>query len=203
MYQKFNMNSKEAFLKMVSQNKVKDIGRGAEGTAYLMNNGSIMKCLDDKYQINEERQKYLLTANDVNVDHFCLPQNIYLVDGKIIGYDAAYFKNNLFNNNNHGVIDKAMAYKIIAAREDLLDDIRKLTELKYYLYDLRGNLLFDGENFGVIDTINYIYDEKIKILTNIISMDYAILYRLNKYDNTIDYNIGENVVRCLKRNNRI
>ena len=195
-------NSLDDFYRFVHQNHPIEIGRGAEGYAFLADPNTVIKVMNGRNIKPISEWGNLILDGDYDTKNFYFPSELYVVNNNLVGYKAAFFNNNIFVKGFH--VDKDMAYKLLKARDELIKDIEILTKAGYYLFDIQANLLFNGNNFGVIDTLNFYNDPKKARLVNVMIFDHAINKALVKNDKDYtDYAFGENLSLSLKKNNVI
>ena len=145
------------------------LGEGAEGECYLFKNNfgenETLKIIDKdvRYGINN-----VILDSTINLKSFAFPKKVYMNDGKVVAYTARYFTDYLKSNNNVPFIINADLFCNSISR--FIDDLRILSAVGIYIYDLDYNLLFDNFNLVAIDTLNYevrdydTFDDNIKIL---------------------------------------
>ena len=188
------------FMQYIESNTVGEIGRGREGSAFLTNNDRVIKYIKSglarKYCLTDER---LLTTDKVWLEHFYLPETLFAIGNQIIGYETRYFSNDLFSKK--GKIDQQFVDRLVMARAKLLEEIKLLYQLHYFVLDLPPNILFDGKEFACIDTLNYQYKPKVRLVENQVVLDNAICCALTKYDSTFKYQHFGSLELTLKKNN--
>ena len=193
-------NTRSEFLKYIKGNSIEEIGRGREGIAFLTRDGRVIKYIESglakEYQLND---KTLLTTDVVWLESFYLPEVIYAIGNKIIGYETRYFSNNLFDKK--GKINQTFIDHLLIARKNLLRDAKVLCDHHFFIYDAPPNILFNGKNLAFIDTLNYKYNPKVKLIENQMVLDHAICCALSKYDESFKYQYFEGLGLALKKNN--
>lgn len=175
--------SHSEFLKFAKPQLVKYLASGSEGDVFLTKSGDIIKVMTFYYE-----QRYLcdcqdaIFSNELQLDSFIFPDELYVVDGLIVGYREKYFENDLFHT------DLDMNYSIenlIKAREKFIEDTKVLTEHGYQLFDLARNILFDNNKLVAIDTLDYV-KKNVSLQFNIGAVDYAILTSISDCCPNID-----------------
>lgn len=162
-----NFNSLKEFLIFLGKNKccLLPNGEGAEGRCYLSKiDGKIYKIINkldiDGKPINNYDIKKIITINDVNLVYYVLPEELYVMNGKLIGYKTKYVKDDIFLE---GVTTKRICKEVynldekilLSAYYRILKETDKLSDEKIKIYDLTYNLLFNGEDYYGIDTCGY------------------------------------------------
>ena len=155
------------------------LGDGAEGTAYLTKDGNVLKIIYNN-MIRPDYDSTMLTTDIIDLESFLFPTEIYTYKGKIIGYKTRYFAGDIFYNNR--MIDSTWMdlNQLLKAREKMLKDIEKLSELNYVIVDLPYNILYNGKSLAGCDTLAYTrVDDNIDVLSsNIEALDAAINTKL-------------------------
>lgn len=195
MIKYFNNNAEvKAYIKNLA---VKNVGKGTEGQVWLTRDNDTIK-----YAVKEFRQTYkpeMLTEDDMPLESFMFPTEIFVENGFVAGYRAKYFKGDIFNRMDTKTGSIINLEKLAKAREKMIKDIEVLTKAKYKIEDIENNLLFDGERLAAIDTLDYPRISNIELYENIELLDYAIMTRLvlispkiqrlrySSFDEMVDY----------------
>ena len=189
--------------KYISNLSIKTIGKGTEGYVSLTKDNDTIKYID-----NIERKPYtstIITKDDLNLESFAFPTEIFVVNEFVAGYRAEYFENDIFNCMNYktGItFDLRNLYK---ARLKMIKDIEVLSKNKYKMSDIANNLLFNGEKLMAIDTLSYHKVKNLYAYDNIEEFDYAIKYRLCLIDQkAVRWNdlSGDEVIKKIAQANR-
>lgn len=201
-----NFNSREEMLTYINNlsNGFKEcLGKGSSALSYLGNDNQVYKI----YNVFENVNLDIINSN-LNLEYFIFPQEIYLVDNKLAGYQTKYIKDDILVNTkslimkeNTGEIDYS---KLREAYERFLLEIDMITEKGICLYDLIGNLLFDGENLYAIDVDDYKYveiDYHSLYQKNIEIVDKALEYELENYYKSLNLEMPD-VINELKSEKR-
>ena len=156
------------------QNKF--IGSGAEGECYLVNN-EVYKIYDPVYELDKYTSNPIC-KDDLNLESFLFPEEIYTY-----GEDK-----NVFACKTSPYVEKDVL-KISLLRKHIIPDINKIKEaLKVLIKDIyilsrnnitaidlaKRNMLFDGDKFYVIDTLDYDIVDEYTYLDNIDLLKKAI-----------------------------
>ena len=81
--------------KYVLSNSNKKIGSGWEGTVYLANDNNTLKLFKNKYKVLLTNDR--ITTQDLSLESFIFPDELFVCEDLIYGYKAKYFSNDLFN----------------------------------------------------------------------------------------------------------
>lgn len=177
---KFVYNSYIDFSNMImSKDVVRKVGSGGDGTCYLKKDGNCYKVFDG---ISTSNFTETITQDDCKLDYILLPEDVYYCEGYIVGTKVRYVDNDIlldFEEDSIGYYYK----KMLEALPRFINDIKKLSELKIYMYDLCFNLMFDGKDFYAIDTVCYYKKEDNTVEEvynlNIDILKYALEHELN------------------------
>lgn len=166
----------------------KNIGSGGEGTCFLGNDEFVYKIYDgpDEREVNPYT---IYTTGDVSSDLIIFPQDVYVVNDRLVGYKTKYIPNDVFLNPKAAFEMAGSESCIIEAFWEMVAEIKRLASEKIFMYDLIGNLMFDGKHFYAIDTSEYQHlpdkcDEEI-IALNIESLIEALELQLMFDENEI------------------
>ena len=156
-----------------SQSKLKS---GSEGTCYLGKDDKVYKIVEaDNAHIFDVDS--VITEDDLFLPSFAFPDELYAVDGKVMGYRTRRVKKDLFSEENLQSLDNIIDLdfeKLAKAYYEMLTDIELLSDEKILIYELAYNLMFDGEKFTAIDTCGYKRVDYDPLQKNIESLNYAI-----------------------------
>lgn len=193
---------------------VRQIGVGYEGRAFLTRDNKVIKIFFKKTPlISEDKADQIIMKQDAENKSVFFPDKLFICDGKIIGYTSDYFGDTVapFNMMNMP-IKKRLTYdysqnkfnrvnfsKLHDAREALFRDILLLSEQGICLEDVSSNILYDGQRFGLVDTLRYGRSDKASFTGNIQLIDTAMLEAFEEFNPefTADYNqsFEKNVAR--------
>lgn len=164
----FRVEEKEVFKNNIEKHQ--SLRPGGEGICYAIGN--------DVYKIykNDRDIEKPICKDDLNLESFLFPEEIYRCNNKIFSYKTPYIENNEFKITSFRNWKIPNVNKIKEALIPLVRDIYILSKNNIYAIDLTWrNTLFDGEKIYIIDTLDYeIVDEdpledNIKSLKNIIT----------------------------------
>ncbi len=178
-----------------------EIGFGTEGVAYFdMRNDRVIKTLDDK-MYNPEK---LITEDDIKLDSFKFPKDLYVCNDELLGYSSSYFRGDLFNDNTYGRYKRIDLIKLLNASKVMLKDINSLTDNHIYSYDLYSNMMFDGNVLAACDTLNYYRDysddlDEKNLSNYIYSLNYELSIRLTDYNYDFNSSFEDNVNDYMKK----
>ena len=202
-----NFNSRDELINYIytsSNGLYRCIGKGSNSFCHLGNDNKTYKI----FNVFEEKDLSIYRQPDL--EHFIFPEEIYLVDNKLAGYKTKYIDNDilvstksLIMGENPKELDLSVLKK---AYEEFIVEVDTLSRQGICLYDLIGNLLYDGENLYAIDTDDYErvdldYDSLYK--KNIEIVKQALIYELTNYYNSIKKQVPdlEELFSDSKRNN--
>jgi hypothetical protein len=164
-----NFTKEEANKLIKEWKKYKLIGEGAEGKCYLVNN-EVYKIYDPVYEL-EKYTSNPICKDDLNLESFLFPEEIYTYgeEKNVFAYKTTpYIEKNVLKISlfrKHIIPD---INKIKKALEVLIKDIYILSRNNIAAIDFaKRNLLFDGEKFYVIDTLDYDVVDEYTYLDNI------------------------------------
>ena len=164
-----NFNEEEANKLKKQWQQYPKIGSGAEGECFLVNN-EVYKIYDPVYELDKYTSNPIC-KDDLNLESFLFPEEIYTY-GK---------ENNLFAYKTTPYVEKDVL-KISLLRKHIIPDINKIKKaLEILIKDIyilsrnniaaidfaKRNLLFDGNRFHVIDTLDYDVVDEYTYLDNI------------------------------------
>lgn len=204
----------------------KFIGAGSEGSAYLTVGNKLLKIFHEYRNTSylDSEKENIIMAQDYNLKSFYFPETLFICNGLVEGYLSDYFEGNILDYSNKDIVDyfssdddatedekrfikmfiandinRINSKKVLEAREKLIADTKILTDDHIVLYDIYLNLLFNGSEFGVVDTLQFYTDPRITLDQNIKYIDNAILGGLHIYDESFkpDYSLSveENLQR--------
>ena len=166
-----NFNSRQEmldYIKEISGGFKECLGKGSSALNYLGNDSKVYKI----YNVFEETNLDIINSN-LDLEYFLFPEDVYLVNNKLASYQTKYIKGDilvstksLIMKDNIGELDFD---KLKDAYDRFILEVDSITEKGICLYDLIGNILFDGENLYAIDVDDYEY----------VNLEYDSLYKKN------------------------
>lgn len=159
---------------------VKELGDGSEGTVYLGKDGYAYKLYyEDAWSSDTDTlvPEKIITTDDVDLECFAFPYEIYTVDGKVKGAKMKFIRRDLISTEHtvcYSDFFDVDIYKFYEAYQRLLEDVKSLSELKIQLFDVLNNVMFDGKKLTVIDTFYYTKEEYETLEKNIHILEAAI-----------------------------
>ena len=157
---------------------IKKIGEGSEGSCYLSSDGYVYKLYDGicDSHINPEN---VITKDELDLDSFNFPREVYVVNGEVKGHKSDFFPHNKFVFYWDSDEDFQLDYEALAnAYDAFIQDIHKISEAGILLFELCYNLMFDGKRLVACDTCEYKklndFDFEELFLKNVDNLDYAI-----------------------------
>lgn len=195
-------NTPDEIRTYIQNRKIKLIGYGVEGYAYLDRNNAVLKEVREGYALPYDNT--IIFSNEFNLETFIFPDEVYIADDIVYGYKTRYFPNDVFCDIYRENAVEIDLLKLIKARNKAIEDIKEITELGYAIDDLVGNVLFDGEKLALIDTLCYVKDYYISVSKNIDKLNQALDYKLAKIDPlTSEWNMPfDNKINLLMRKNK-
>lgn len=173
----------------------KKIGSGNDGDCFLVGN-EVYKILNTEYKKDDN---IFICKNDLELDSFLFPTEIYTCNDYIFAYKTPYIPINQLKLKEirSGNIPDINKFK--KAIDSLMRDISVLSKNNIAAIDLSWrNALFDGERFQIIDTLDYEiveedpYKDNIESLKDIITcfiLDCELanqMYHISKEDLSLD-----------------
>lgn len=169
----------EEFNEYVNSNIKYSIGNSSEGSVYLTKNDNVLKDISNiYYPMYLEKNKDVIMSDDLKLDSFIFPDELYVFEDKIIGYIAEYFKCDIFEN----FISDIDVDALVSARKKFIEDMKVLTDKGYFLFDMGFNTLFDNHKLCAIDTLDYYKKDGVTLEENLNMLDYALITRLRDHN---------------------
>ena len=196
-YLYFNNNDEfKAFIKSL---KLKGIGQGSEGNAFLTKDKKVIKAFGKKGLKAEDIKEDIIMVQDYDLPSYYFPFKLLIVDGLIAGYISDYFENNIlkFNAPYNGQIKDVDSDRLLEAYYKIKEDTTILSKDNIVVEDLTFNLLFNNKKLGAIDTFGYYKDSNSTLKGNLETLDNALLLELHyhdikyipDYEKSIEYNL--------------
>ena len=171
-----NFYDREDFDNFINFQKIKTIGSGDEGIAYLVNNDLVIKKIINQhydYDINA-----IITNDDFDLKSFAFPIELYAIDNKLVGYSSKYVPS-VINEDDILTIDFDIFMK---AYIQIKKDMQILNENKIIVKDLLENIVYNNKDLVAIDTCSYEKGNGI-FYDSIAYLDLAIKYLLDNLFN--------------------
>ena len=191
-------NSISEITDYIKLNAIQELGSGVEGVVYLTKSNKAIKYIQNSLNTIAYRSDIIM-SNDYNLSSFIFPDKLLMYKNLVYGYESKYFKNDVLCNEYRKEKVEIDLEKLLEARERLIEDVKVLTNEKYKLDDIPGNVLFDGNNLACIDTLSYNRNAFVTLNNNILAIDRALDFKLYVIDRkTADWNLSfENKVKKL------
>lgn len=161
MVKVINYNTFEDLARFIYGMHIRELGSGSEGVVYLGKDKYAYKLNYEEPWASDTRQlspNEIISKEDADLPSFAFPLEIYTVEGIIMGCKMERVKNNLLSTE-HTIsymdffdID---IYEFYEAYKVLLEDVKKLSDLKIKLFDVANNVMYDGNKLTVVDTFYY------------------------------------------------
>ena len=165
MVKVINYDKFEDLARFIYSMHIRELGSGSEGVVYLGKDKYAYKLNYEEPWASDTRQlspNEIISKEDADLPSFAFPLEIYTVEGIIMGCKMERVKNNLLSTE-HTIsymdffdID---IYEFYEAYKVLLEDVRKLSDLKIKLFDVANNVMYDGNKLTVVDTFYYTREE--------------------------------------------
>ena len=192
-------NNSDEFQSFIKSLKIKDIGRGSEGNAFLTKDKKVIKAFGKKDLKTEEAKENIIMVQDYDISSYYFPFKLLIVNGLIAGYISDYFENNIlkFNAPYNGRINDIDTDRLLEAYYKIKEDTKILSKDNILIEDLTFNLLFNNKKLGAIDTFGYYKDSNSTLKGNLETLDNALLLELHyhdikyipDYEKSIEYNL--------------
>jgi hypothetical protein len=190
----------------LNANLMRKVGEGSEGSCYLSSDGFVYKLYDGPCE-NHINQENVITKDEIDLESFNFPREVYIVNGEVRGHKSDFFPHNRFGFDTIEYFE--LDYEALAKAYDVfLQDVHKLTEKGIYLFELCYNLMFDGIRLVACDTCDYRklsnFDFEELFKKNVEIVDYAIDQELVLKAQTeeIEYRSGDFKKYYNQRQNR-
>ncbi len=193
-------NSKKDFKDYSLKEARRKVGGGSEGGVYLTKDKEVIKIMLNPWEAKHyDDYKDIIMEDDLKLNSFIFPKELYIAEGLIVGYKEKYFKDdvfNIFNTSEDINIDM-----LIKARNKMIEDTKVITDKGYELFELPRNLMFNNKDLVAIDTLDYKKKKDINLEENIDIIDYSILLELSDIYEDIDCNgtFKEEIQKVYKR----
>lgn len=192
----------------MKNNKRKFIESGTEGEVYLTDNDYVIKYMKDSYDPKYlSESKDIIMSSDLQLDSFIFPDELFVIGDQVVGYKAKHFKGNIlkFPNSSVEKEEDLNLDRLIESRDKMLEDIKVLTDMGYYLFELPRNILFNNKKLCAIDTLDYRKDTSDELLKkNLKLFDYALALELCDHTEDNSISLGDDfdtVIQKIKRRN--
>lgn len=190
----------------INSKKKKFIQSGTEGEVYTTKDNNIIKYMKESYRPKYlSESKDIIMSSDIKLDSFIFPDELFVIDDQIVGYISDYFEGNIlrFPNSKVEKEEELNLEALIEARYKMIEDIKELTDMGYYLFDLPMNILFDNKKLCAIDTLDYRKDLSSDLLKkNLKFLDYALAFELCNHTEDNNISLGDDfdtVIQKIKK----
>jgi hypothetical protein len=175
-----NYDKFEDLARFIYSMHIRELGSGSEGVVYLGKDKYAYKLNYEEPWASDTRQlspNEIISKEDADLPSFAFPLEIYTVEGIIMGCKMERVKNNLLSTE-HTIsymdffdID---IYEFYEAYKVLLEDVKKLSDLKIKLFDVANNVMYDGNKLTVVDTFYYTRELKEQYEKNLYIVEKAV-----------------------------
>lgn len=171
-------SKKDEYLKNIHKLNVKFLGQATEGSCYYASDGYVYKVYDVE-DLNRPvyNLENIVTTNDIQLDSFAFPEELFMADNKLIGCKMKFAGNDLLKDYNLADLEAISVInfnKFKKAYYKMLKDVYTLSNNNIELYDLPFNIVFDGKKLTGVDTLGYKKVSNNPLKSNIESYNYAI-----------------------------
>ena len=145
--------NRELLREYIKVHTVKNLGAGREGAVTLLDDGSVVKYLYDDY-----KPEFALQFKDFDIDPFVFAKSGAFVDG----YVAAQFMEYAKGKSLADEIPFKQDIEILSENLEVVSQgIESISEKGVLVKDFfAGNIIYDGNNFKIIDTLPYLFLHK-------------------------------------------
>ena len=191
----------------LSSLKLRRIGSGSEGVAFLTIDGKVLKTFNNNFKprVKEEEKDDIIMSQDYNVSSYLFPEQLLILNGLIVGYICEYFPGNVikFSAPYNGRIEDIDVDNLIGSYHKMVKDTEMISQENILIYDIGFNLLFNNYDLVAIDTFNYYKDNLSTLDDNLEALDDALLHELHfhdikfkpDYDKSVEYNLKRAIRR--------
>ena len=144
-----------------------EVGKGTEGKIWLTRDNDTVKYTIPRFR--KPYSTYMITEEDMKLESFLFPTELFIVDDTVAGYRAPYFKGDIFNRMDEKAGKVINLENLANARETMIRDVEALTKAKYKIEDIENNLMFDGKKLKAIDTLEYHKVKNIEVYEYIVA----------------------------------
>jgi len=181
-----NFETNKELKSFLDSKRLSYISEGSEGKCFASrtDNDAYKVFFDDGAMLLEDEYdpKKIITTDEIELECFAFPKEIYTINGKLKAYRTKKIDNNLFKYDEQPNIDLGEQSNLYAidfkklekAYLNLKKDIIILSKAGIRIYDLCFNLTFDGETIIAIDTCGYTKVDYDVLNDNLSSLNYAI-----------------------------
>lgn len=153
-----NFKSNKELTTFIIGKKITLLNRVTEGICFLGEDNKVYKMLgkdiikNDNYKVEE-----VITEDDIKLKSFAFPQELFVLDEKLVGYSSENIPNDKFGtiNLNIASIAKMDFEKFSNAYKVMQEDVDILSRNNILMFDLPFNIIYDGNRFVGIDTCGY------------------------------------------------
>lgn len=153
-----NFKSNKELTTFIIGKKITLLNRVTEGICFLGEDNKVYKMLgkdiikNDNYKVEE-----VITEDDIKLKSFAFPQELFVLDEKLVGYSSEYIPNDKFGtiNLNIASVAKMDFEKFSNAYKIMQEDVDILSRNNILMFDLPFNIIYDGNRFVGIDTCGY------------------------------------------------
>lgn len=132
----------------VYNHSVQRLGSGQEGVCYLLDNGTVLKRLINKYYLD-----HALQFKDYNNSSFIFARGAGLVEDDVIALFMEYVRGQSLTQ--HVPVEQSLK-ELGLHLQKLVEDIKSLSTDGIYVNDFHcGNIIYDNQDFKIIDTLSY------------------------------------------------
>lgn len=180
MASKREFENYEELARFIYNMQIREIGDGSEGTVYLGKDGYAYKLFyeepwaSDTKEIEPDR---IIMKQELPLDSFAFPQELFIVDGKVMGCKMELVRRNLVGTMNivtYSDFFDVDIYAFYRAYEKLIEDVKTLSDLRILLFDVANNIMFDGKKITVVDTFYYTRELKEQYEKNLYIVEKAV-----------------------------
>ncbi len=183
----FEVNSKTDYENLIKDKSFKFLGKGNEGECHLLSDYKVYKIYNGNLDIVPEANK-IITSDIIKSYHFIFPNQVYTVNGKVVGTQSNYVP----------VLDKT--HSMLELEDNFIDALYSFASELYNLslngfvsFDFGTNFIFDGYDLFDIDTLGHSFD-----LENKYDRNFLTAYNMQGFLNSVSTILGEDMTPKIK-----
>jgi len=183
----FEINSKTDYDNLIKERSIEFLGKGNEGECHLLNDYKVYKIYNGNFDIVPEANK-IITSDMINSYHFIFPNQVYTVNGKVVGTQSNYVP---VLDKTHSMLE--LEDNFIDALYSFAGELYNLSLNGFVSFDFGTNFIFDGYDLYDIDTLGHSFD-----LENKYDRNFLTAYNMKGFLNSVSTILGEDMTPKIK-----